>query len=132
MIGLDTNVLIRYLTQDDPILSPKATKFIERELSEENPGFVTVVTIAEVAWVLESCYSRSPDELACDIERVLGAETLIVEREQHVFNAMMLLRRGLAEFSDALIGLLALRAGCSHTVTFDRKAAKLAGFERLA
>ncbi len=53
MIGLDTNVLIRYLAQDDPVQSAKATEIIERQLTEESPGFVSVVAMAEIAWVLE-------------------------------------------------------------------------------
>jgi predicted nucleic-acid-binding protein len=132
MIGLDTNILIRYLTQDDPLLSPKATALIERDLSPENPGFVGVVTMAEVAWVLASSYSLSAHQIADDIEQILGADSLVVEREQHVFKAMTLLREGVAEFGDALIGLLARRAGCSHTVTFDRRASRLEGFALLS
>ena len=132
MIGLDTNILIRYLTQDDPILSPKATALIERGLSPENPGFVTAVTMAEVAWVLERSYSLVSHEIADEIERILGADMLKVEHEQHVFVAMMQLRNDNADFSDALIGLLARRAGCTHTLTFDRKASRLPGFELLA
>jgi predicted nucleic-acid-binding protein len=132
MIGLDTNILIRYLTQDDPVLSPKATAMIERELSPERPGFITVVTMAEVAWVLDRIYSLSREEIADDIERILGIDALVVERERQVFEAMMLTRRRAADFADALIGLTALRAGCSHVVTFDRKAARLPGFELLS
>jgi predicted nucleic-acid-binding protein len=132
MIGLDTNILIRYLTQDNQILSPKATALIERHLLPESPGFISVVTMAEVAWVLDSYYSLSSSEIADGIERILSADMFIVEREQQVFTAMMLLRKGAADFADALIGLLAQRAGCSHTLTFDRKASRLPGFELLS
>jgi predicted nucleic-acid-binding protein len=132
MIGLDTNVLIRYLTQDDPRLSPKASALIEQRLSAENPGFVSVVTMAEIAWVLARSYLRSAPQIADDIERILGAETLVVERERQVFEAMMLLRESSAAFTDALIGLLSARAGCSHTLTFDKKASRLPGFELLS
>jgi predicted nucleic-acid-binding protein len=128
VIGLDTNVLVRYLTLDDPILSPKATRLIERDLSAENPGFVSVVTMAETAWVLDRSYAFSNTDIAYGIERVLSADTLVVERERDVFAAMRLLEKGLADFSDALIGLLARRGGCSYTVTFDRRASRLDGF----
>lgn len=131
MIGLDTNILVRYLTMDDPILSPKAARFIERDLSAENPGFVSVVTMAEIAWVLDRSYSFSKREIASGIERILSADTLVIEHERDVFAAMRLLARGGADFSDALIGGLARRAGCSHTVTFDRKASRLPGFALL-
>jgi len=131
VIGLDTNILVRYLTMDDPILSPKAARFIERDLSAENPGFVSVVTMAEIAWVLDRSYSFSKREIAYGIEKILSADTLVIEHERDVFAAMRLLQRGLADFSDALIGGLARRAGCSHTVTFDRKASRLPGFALL-
>jgi len=132
MIGLDTNILIRYLTQDDPRLTPKATALIERQLSLANPGYVTVVTMAETAWVLESYYSLGPGQIAVAIERILAANTIVVEREQQVFEAMMLLRKDKVDFADALIGLLSARAGCSHTLTFDKKASRLPGFELLS
>jgi len=132
VIGLDTNVLVRYLTMDDPILSPKAARLIERDLSAENPGFVSVVTMAETAWVLDRSYSFSNREIAYGIERILSADRLVIEHERDVFAAMRLLARGGADFSDALIGGLARRAGCAHTVTFDRKASRLPGFALLS
>ena len=52
MIGLDTNVIVRYVVQDDPRQSAAATRLMEKTLSAENPGFVAVVTLCEVAWVL--------------------------------------------------------------------------------
>jgi predicted nucleic-acid-binding protein len=75
MIGLDTNVLLRYLVQDDPVQSPRATEIISRRLTEEEPGFVSLVTILEVVWVLKSLYKRSHQEIANDIEMVLAADT---------------------------------------------------------
>ena len=84
MIGLDTNVLLRYLVQDDPVQSPRATEIISRRLTEEEPGFVSLVTILEVVWVLKSLYKRSREEIANDIEMVLAAETLEVQNEQEV------------------------------------------------
>ena len=64
MIGLDSNVLVRYLTQDDPIQSPKATEIIERRLTEENPGFVCIVAMAETVWVLDRAYGLAVYEIA--------------------------------------------------------------------
>jgi predicted nucleic-acid-binding protein len=128
VIGLDTNVLIRYLTQDDPVQSPKATRVIERELTENNPGFISTVTIAEIAWVLEGVYSLSAAGIAAHIERILQVDVFVVEHEQQVFGAMTMLADGIGSFADALIGLLGERAGCSVTKTFDRKASRLPGF----
>jgi predicted nucleic-acid-binding protein len=132
MIGLDTNILIRYLTQDDPVLSPKATALVERGLSDENPGFVTVVTMAEIVWVLDRAYALSRRDIADRIELILRADVLVVEHERQVLDAMMHLRKGTADFSDALIGLLAQRAGCTRTLTFDLNASRLPGFELLS
>ncbi len=128
MIGLDTNVLVRYLTQDDQAQSRQATELIEQRLSEENPGFISVVAMVEMAWVLERSYQLAAAEIATAIERVLQAAELIVESEQEVFTALIALRQGQGSFADALIGALGHRAGCSGTVTFDRKALRLAGF----
>jgi len=131
MIGFDTTVIVRYLTQDDPVQSPKATELIERGLTEEEPGFVSVVAMAETAWVLERVYGRTAEEIAAVIERMLEVEVLVVESEQEVFTAMIAVKEGRGAFADALIGALGARAGCSHTVTFDQKALRLTAFEPL-
>jgi predicted nucleic-acid-binding protein len=131
MIGLDTNVLIRYLAQDDPAQSRTATELIERRLSEAEPGFVSVVAIAEVAWVLERAYRLGDQEIAAAIEGILQSEVLAVENEQEVFTAMVALKEGRGSFADALIAALGVKAGCSRTVTFDRRARRLDGFELL-
>lgn len=128
MIGLDTNLLLRYLTQDDPVQSPKATRVIER-LTEEEPGFVSLVTILEIAWVRKSLYKRTPHEIADEIEMLLAADTLEVQNEQQVYHAVVALRRT-GEFEDALIGALGLWRGCSATLTFDDNASRrLPGFK---
>ena len=129
MIGLDTNVLVRYLTQDDPAQARTATQIIEQRLTLANPGFVSVVTMAELVWVLDRAYGLSAQEIAAAVERMLQVDVLVVENEQEVFMAMIALKQGLGAFADALIGELALRAGCKHTLTFDKKAARLKTFE---
>ena len=131
MIGLDTNVLVRYLTQDDPAQSPRATRLIERTLSQDNPGFVSIVAMVQTVWVLERAYGLSAREIAGAIERMLQASVLIVDSEQVVFEAMTALKDDRGSFADTLIGALGEAAGCAKTVTFDRKAARLAGFELL-
>ena len=131
MIGLDTNVVVRYLTQDDPVQSPKATKLIERRLTEEDPGFVSVVAMAETAWVLERIYGLTAEELAAVIECMLEVDVLVVESEQEVFTAMIAVKEGRGSFADALIGALGARVGCSHTVTFDQRALRLTAFKPL-
>ena len=129
MIGLDTNVLIRYLTLDDPVQSAKATELIERRLTAKNPGFVSIVAMVETVWVLDRAYSLTAQEISAAVERLLQVEVLALENEQEVFTAMVALKQGRGSFSDALIAELGVRAGCARTLTFDRKALRLPGFE---
>jgi predicted nucleic-acid-binding protein len=128
MIGLDTNILVRYFAQDDPVQSPAATEIIEHRLAEEGPGFISVVAIVETVWVLHRAYGLSSLEVADAIERILATDVLLVENEQEVFAAMVALKNGSGSFADALIAELGARAGCAHTLTFDRRALRLAGF----
>lgn len=129
MIGLDSNILVRYLTQDDPAQSATATQVIERGLNIANPGFVSVVTMAEVVWVLDRAYSFTDSEIAAAIEGMLQIEVLVIENEKEVFAAMVALKQGKGAFADALIAELGARAGCSHTLTFDKKALRLPAFK---
>ena len=129
MIGLDTNILVRYLTQDDPVQSAKAAEIFERRLTEKNPGFVSVVAMVETVWVLDRAYFLTAQEIATAIERLLQVEVLAIENEQEVFTAMVALKQGRGSFADALIAELGTRVGCTRTLTFDRKATRLSGFE---
>lgn len=131
MIGLDTNILIRYVTWDDPVHSRKAAEVIERLLTPENPGFISLVALVETVWVLGRRYGLSAQEIAGIVERLLQVETFVVQNEREVFQAMVALRAGYTGFSDALIGALGSWAGCSSTYTFDKKAARLDWFEIL-
>ena len=128
MIGLDTNVVLRYLTQDDPVQSPRATQLIERRLTEAEPGYISVVAMAELAWTLERFYRLGDMDIAAAIERILQADTIVVENEREVFIAKTALKDGRGSFADALIAALGNKAGCSRTLTFDRKALRLPGF----
>ncbi|MGC2108735.1 MAG: type II toxin-antitoxin system VapC family toxin [Candidatus Korobacteraceae bacterium] len=131
MIGLDTNILVRYFAQDDPVQSRKATVLMERGLSPQTPGFVSVVALAETMWVLERSYRLRSEEIAAVVEHILEADALAVEHEAEVATALTALWEGNGSFGDALIGAINSRAGCSRTITFDRKAARLPGFELL-
>ena len=129
MIGLDTNVLVRYLAQDDPAQARRATEIIEGRLTDQKPGFVSVVATAETVWVLDRAYGPSDEEIVAAIQRMLQIDVLVVENEQEVFAAMTALEEGLGSFADALIGALGAKAECSATLTFDRKALRLPHFE---
>ncbi len=128
MIGLDTNILIRYLTHDDPVQSAKATAILERRLTPSNPGFVSVVAMVETVWVLDRAYGLTARKIATAVERLLQVEVLAIEYEQEIFTAMIALKQGRGSFADALIAELGARAGCTHTLTLDRKAVRLPGF----
>jgi len=128
MIGLDTNLILRYLIQDDPKQTRQANHVFDRQLSDENPGFISLVTVLEIVWVLRSLFKRTPAQIAAHLVLLLAADTLEVQNEQQVFEAVFALKRGTGEFEDALIGALDAWAGCSTTLTFDRKAARLPHF----
>lgn len=129
MIGLDTNVVIRYLVQDDPEQSALASGLID-ELSEEDPGFLSVVTVVEAHWVLRHAYRVSAERCGDVIEGLLDARELRVDQASTVRAALRQSRDGL-DFADALIAQLGRVAGCEHTVTFDRQAARSEGMQLL-
>ena len=129
MIGLDTNVIVRYLTQDDPAQSRIATEIFERRLTTDKPGFVCVVTMVEIVWVLDRAYALTAPEIASAIEGMLQTDVLVIENEQEVFTAMIALKEKRGTFADALVAALGAKASCEHTLTFDQKALRLSGFE---
>lgn len=129
MIGLDTNIIVRYLTQDDAVQSRKATEIIEHQLTTERPGFVSIVAMVETVWVLDRAYDLEPKEIAAAVERMLQTEVLLIEHEQEAFSAMIALKEGRGSFADALIAALGVRSGCECTLTFDQKALRLRGFQ---
>ena len=131
MRGLDTNVLIRHIVQDDPILSPRATRLIEHELTEDDPGFISLVTMAEIAWVLANSYYLPSLQIATIIEAVLQTEVFVIQNEEQIHMAVETVRAGQASFPDALIAALGQWAGCAATLTFDKKASRLAEFQLL-
>ena len=132
MIGIDTNVLVRYLAQDDLRQSAIATRFVESTLSADNPGFVSTVTLCEVNWVLAESYGADRKRIREIVEGLLATKQLVIERAELVWKALRAWEGVSADFSDALIGQIAIAHGGEKTVTFDRTAARLPGFELLA
>ena len=131
MIGLDTNVIVRYIMQDDARQSGAATKVIER-LTVDEPGYLTVVTIVELGWVLDSCYKLSRTQIGDAIEALLRSKELAVESSDLVLKATRAYRQGKADLADCLIARSAEAAGCLQILTFDRNAARHAGMRLLA
>jgi predicted nucleic-acid-binding protein len=128
MIGLDANILIRYFAQDDPRQSAIATDVIERRLTEDEPGFVSTVALAETIWVLERSLKLDTNELILTLRLLLGSSNLVIESHREVAFALSIVEEGLGTFADALIGALGASAGCSRTLTFDRGALRLPDF----
>ena len=126
MIGLDTNVLVRYVMQDDPKQSPRATRLVE-SLTPEAPGFVPLVVVVELVWVLSGSYGLARAQLAAVLEALLRAKELVIDRAALVSQAADRQARAGADFADALVERNAASEGCSTTLTFDAGAAKSAG-----
>lgn len=122
MIGLDANVVVRYLVQDDPDQSATASTVIDG-LSEKDPGFLSLVTVVELHWVLRRAYKVSAARCAELIEGLLDARELRVDQDSIVRSALTG-NDGGPDFADAVIAELGRVAGCEHTVTFDRQAAR--------
>jgi predicted nucleic-acid-binding protein len=121
MIGLDTNVLVRYIMQDDAKQSLLATRLVE-SLSAEAPGFVPLVSAVELAWVLSSAYELNRAQLVEAFDGLLRTKEIVVDRAETVWKALRVFQSGNADFADCLIERSAASAGCDRTMTFDRAA----------
>jgi predicted nucleic-acid-binding protein len=126
MIGLDTNILVRFIAQDDPINSPLADA-IMNALSDEEPGWIAMTALAEFIWVLSRTFRIDRAGIYSILNQILRRSDIIVEQADLVHKAATLFLRGNADFTDYLVSCSAQAAGCERTLTFDRKAAKSAG-----
>ena len=126
MIGLDTNVLVRYFMQDDDQQSAQAKALIDT-LSVSNKGFISLIVIAELVWVLNYVFQLSRTEVNNLLGRLSRIPEFRLEKVVVFLRALHLCRTSSADFVDCLIVSLAKRAGCSHVATFDLKAAKISG-----
>ena len=131
MIGLDTNVLVRYVMQDDPEQSARATALVE-SLSVEQPGFVALVAVVELVWVLTACFELERAQVAAAIEGLVRSKEIRVEQSAVVWKALRSYRRSAGDFADCLIERSAAAAGCEKTVTFNRGAVKACGMTLIA
>lgn len=124
MIALDTNVLVRFLTQDDPDQGRIASDLIGG-LTEQNPGFVAREVLVELVWVLERSYRYERSEIARVLEGFLSASELEIEEGDSVGAVLQLYEGKGFGFSDLMIRQAARRVGATVVKTFDRKAARL-------
>ncbi len=128
MRGLDTNVLVRHLVQDDPGQSKKASQFITRECSRESPCLLNRIVLCELVWVLESAYGYPKEIIATVLERILRTSQFVIEGRQAAWAALNKYQKGGADFADYLLATVNCELGCAHTVTLDKKAGREAGF----
>lgn len=131
MIGLDTNVLVRHLVQDEPSQSRKATHVITKQCTRDDPGFVNRVVLCELVWVLESAYGYPKDTIVAVLEKLLQTTQLKIEDPQTAWTAFRMYQTGKADFADCLLGATNRLRGCDETVSFDQAVGKLDGLRLL-
>lgn len=124
MIAVDTNILVRYFAEDDAAQTLKARHLLEQELTFATPGFVTLVTLVELLWVLNDTYKVGRAIQAEIVSQLLAAPNLVVERDDLVADALAL--HG-GDISDHIVHLVGTVHGCSKTLTFDKKFARVEG-----
>jgi len=128
MLGVDTNVLIRYLIRDDQQQYEKARRLIDREVSKGEPLLVSLLVLLETEWVLRSRYELPKSEIVAAFSALLDTADLAFEDEPSIEHAIYLWKDSIADFADCLIDARNLRLGCRATATFDGRALKLSGF----
>ena len=131
MISLDTNILVRFFAQDDKALTKRSVHILSVRCNEANPGFVTSIVLVELFWTLRSHYGFTKEKLCGVLEVLLNAREIRFEYPDEVRYAYDLFMHHSADFADALIGAISETQGCETTVTFDKKAAKLALFSEV-
>lgn len=128
MLGLDTNVLVRFLVGDDAAQFDKARKLIKREVAAGRRVFVSQLVLLETEWVLRSRYGLPKQQIVDVVSGLLDAADVQLEDEAAIEEALFTWKDATADFADCLIGARNRRLGCRATATFDAKAAKLPGF----
>ena len=129
MIALDANMLVRYFVEDDPEQATLARGVIEDRLSSSFPGFVSLIVLVELSWVLRRVYECTAGQVAEIFSHLMSSPVIVVEQADQVAAA---LRFGCEDLADGLLHAVGQAHGCSATVTFDRHFAKLAGVELVA
>ena len=119
MIGLDTNILVRYITQDDPDQSKTAAHEIEKGLSAGQMFFIADIVMCELVWVLETAYGYDRREIAPVLENILRTKQFQFENKELLWQSVADYRNRKGDFADHLIGRAGNKAGCSETLTFD-------------
>lgn len=130
MIGIDTNILVRYLTEDDPIQSPMASNLLEGYSGQEKSIFINNIVLCELIWVLTRAYKYEKEQIIKAIKVLLSSMEFCFENHELVFLALIEFEKNPADFSDILIGMLNHTCyGCSETYSFDKSALKCKSFK---
>ncbi len=124
MIAVDTNILVRYFADDDPLQSELARQLLEDTVTSDAPAYVTMVALVELIWVLEDIYKVTPASIRDIVAKLLVAPQILVEQADAVDRALKLKH---ADLADSLIHETGKALGCRQTLTFDKKFARLAG-----
>ncbi|MBN1653728.1 MAG: type II toxin-antitoxin system VapC family toxin [Deltaproteobacteria bacterium] len=121
MIGLDTNVLVRYLTYDEPHQAAKAAREIETATERGEHMFLANIVLCELVWVLEDAYGYKRKDLIAILEKILRTSQFAFEDKDVIWRALRDFQTSKGDFSDYLIGRTNQKGGCSQTLTFDRE-----------
>ena len=124
MIGLDTNILVRYIVCDDKAQTKLATHLIEEKCTREEPGFISLLVLIELVWVLSRGYGYPKTTVVAVLTKLLSSAELLVEETELVWTALMGFTSGSADFPDHLIGLTNRSRGCSTAYTLDKRAGR--------
>lgn len=119
MIGLDTNILLRFTLKDDPTQFALARRLFQAELTVENPGYINLVVLVEFAWTLKRTFKLSREAICSVIAHLLGTPNVLFERSATVAQALDLCARKAMDLPDALICAINGSDGCARTVSFD-------------
>ncbi len=128
MLGLDTNVLVRFLVRDHETQFERARRLIKREVGVQEKVLISLLVLLETEWVLRSRYSLQKHQIMDAISGLLDAAELELEDEPTIEEALYLWKGSVADFADCLIGARHRRLGCRATATFDARAVKVPGF----
>src|SRR5262245_59153894 len=128
LIGIDTNVLVRFLVQDDPMQSVQASELIEQAISNGQFILINRIVLCETVWVLESAYGISRNEILDNVEKILKTAEFEIEDKDAAWQALQDSRQYQVDFSDSMIGRQNKALGCEQTITFEKKLKRLPTF----
>jgi predicted nucleic-acid-binding protein len=129
LIGIDTNILVRYFVRDDVAQSDKAAKYLEKHCSSEIPGFITSIVLCELIWVLSGAYGYDKELITDLLNKMLTTSEFLIENQEEALRALSAFEKGNADFSDYYLAYIGQKYGVGKTVTFDKRAGKHKLFE---